>query len=108
MNADSIGKNIRKYRISKSMRQEDLAEKTNLSSNYIGMIERGEKMPSLETFVSILNALEISSDMVLADVLENGYVIKNSILNDKLTKLSNNEREKIYEVIDTMLKHIKW
>ncbi len=107
MNADSIGKNIRKYRISKSMRQEDLAEKTNLSSNYIGMIERGEKMPSLETFVSILNALEISSDMVLADVLENGYVIKNSILNDKLTKLSNNEREKIYEVIDTMLKHIK-
>jgi transcriptional regulator with XRE-family HTH domain len=107
LNADSIGKNIRKYRISKSMRQEDLAEKTNLSSNYIGMIERGEKMPSLETFVSILNALEISSDMVLADVLENGYVIKNSILNDKLTKLSNNEREKIYEVIDTMLKHIK-
>jgi transcriptional regulator with XRE-family HTH domain len=106
LNADSIGKNIRKYRISKSMRQEDLAEKTNLSSNYIGMIERGEKMPSLETFVSILNALEISSDMVLADVLENGYVIKNSILNDKLTKLSNNEREKIYEVIDTMLKHI--
>lgn len=107
MNTDSIGKNIRKYRISKSMRQEDLAEKTNLSSNYIGMIERGEKMPSLETFISILNALEISSDMVLADVLENGYVIKNSILNDKLTKLSNNEREKIYEVIDTMLKHIK-
>ena len=47
----SIGRNIRKYRKEKKMRQEDLAKKTGLSINYIGMIERGEKIPSLETLI---------------------------------------------------------
>ena len=32
---NSIGKYIRQYRIEKKMRQEDLAEKTDLSPNYI-------------------------------------------------------------------------
>lgn len=107
MQLDTIGKNIRKYRLMKKFRQEDLAEKAGLTTNYIGMVERGEKIPSLETFIKILNALEVSSDMVLADVLETGYTVKNSILNEKLAKLAPEDRSKIYEVIDTLLKHSK-
>lgn len=107
MKLDTIGKNIRNYRLVKKLRQEDLAEKAGLSANYIGMVERGEKIPSLETFIKILNALEVSSDMVLADVLETGYTVKNSILNEKLAKLAPEDRSKIYEVIDTLLKHSK-
>lgn len=105
MTTDSIGRNIRKYRMEKKMRQEDLAEKTGLSANYIGMLERGEKLPSLDTFISILNALGITADAVLCDVLENGYTVKNSLLNDKLQSLPEAERNKIYEVIDTLIKH---
>ena len=107
MQLDTIGKNIRKYRLMKKFRQEDLAEKAGLTTNYIGMVERGEKIPSLETFIKILNALEVSSDMILADVLETGYTVKNSILNEKLAKLAPEDRSKIYEVIDTLLKHSK-
>ena len=62
MQLDTIGKNIRKYRLMKKFRQEDLAEKAGLTTNYIGMVERGEKIPSLETFIKILNALETSLD----------------------------------------------
>ena len=105
MTTDSIGRNIRKYRVEKKMRQEDLAEKTGLSANYIGMLERGEKLPALDTFISILNALGITADAVLCDVLENGYTVKNSLLNDKLQTLPDAERNKIYEVIDTLIKH---
>lgn len=105
MTTDSIGRNIRKYRMEKKMRQEDLAEKTGLSANYIGMLERGEKLPALDTFISILNALGITADAVLCDVLENGYTVKNSLLNDKLQTLPEAERNKIYEVIDTLIKH---
>lgn len=107
MQLNTIGKNIRKYRLVKKFRQEDLAEKTGLSANYIGMVERGEKIPSLETFINILNALEISSDMVLADVLTTGYTVNNSLLNEKLAKITPEERNKIYEVLDTLLKHSK-
>lgn len=105
MNYNSIGKNIRKYRTAKGLRQEDLAEQTDLSINYIGMIERGEKTPSLETFINIVNAIGVSSDVILSDVLKNGYVIKNSLLGDKLENLYTEDRNKIYDVIDTMIKH---
>lgn len=107
MKLDTIGKNIRKLREIKKLRQEDLAEKTDLTTNYIGMIERGEKIPSLETFINILNSLGVSADMVLSDVLDNGYKVKDSLLNEKLEKLVPEDRNRIYEVIDTMMKHSK-
>lgn len=107
MKLDTIGKNLRKFREIKKLRQEDLAEKTDLTTNYIGMIERGEKIPSLETFINILNSLGVSADMVLSDVLDNGYKVKDSLLNEKLEKLVPEDRNRIYEVIDTMMKHSK-
>lgn len=87
------------------MRQEDLAEKTELSVTYIGMLERGEKTPSLETLISILNALDASADVVLCDVLKAGYKVKSSLLEDKLSQLSQEDRTKIYDVINTMISH---
>ena len=107
MELETIGKNIKKYRIEKKLRQEDLAEKTDLSANYIGMVERGEKIPSLETFISILNALEISADMVLADVIKQGYIVKNSLLWDDIEKLSQQDRERIYLVVETLIKYVQ-
>ena len=71
------------------------------------MVERGEKIPSLETFIKIVNALGVSSDMVLTDVLKTGYTVKNSMLNEKLEKLVPEDRNRIYEVIDTLVKQSK-
>ena len=105
MKLDSIGKHIREYRLSRKLRQEDLAEKTGLSANYIGMMERGEKIPSLETFICIANTLGVSADMLLADVLDSGYTVKGSLLTEQLSKLTQEDREKIYDVIATMMKH---
>lgn len=99
-NIETIGKNIRKYRVAKKMRQEDLAEKTGLSSNYIGMLERGEKIPALETFIRILNVLEVSADLVLMDVLHTGYTIKQSLLDEKLSQVSPEDRETVYGIIE--------
>ncbi|MBR2892729.1 MAG: helix-turn-helix transcriptional regulator [Clostridia bacterium] len=107
MKLDSIGKYIREYRLKKNMRQEDLAEKTGLSTNYIGMLERGEKVPSLETFITIVNSLDVSADMILSDVLNCGYTVKNSILDEKLEKLSVEDRQTIYDVVNTLIRHSK-
>ncbi|MBQ9097477.1 MAG: helix-turn-helix transcriptional regulator [Clostridia bacterium] len=107
MDLSAIGRNIRKYRTQKKLRQEELAEKTSLSTNYVGMVERGEKIPALETFLKFADALEVSADMLLVDVTYHGYTIKDSLLAEKLEKLSPADREKIYDVIDTMIKHSK-
>ena len=67
MDYSIIGKNIRKVRKAKKMRQDELAEQTNLSTNYIGAVERNERIPSIETFISILNVLEVSADVILQE-----------------------------------------
>ncbi len=105
MELKSIGRNIRKYRLMRKLRQADLAEKADLSINYVGAIERGEKIPSLETLLVIINALGVSADMILADVIDNGYTVKDSLLAEKLDKLSADDRIRIYAVIDAMVKH---
>ena len=105
MKLKSLGKNIKKFRIKRNLRQEDLAEKTNLSPNYIGMVERGEKTPSLESFIAILNALDVSADMVMSDVLNVWHKTKNSMLDEKISALKPEDRELIYDVIETMLNH---
>lgn len=107
MDFKSVGRNIRAYRTKKKMTQEQLAEKVGLTVAFIGMIERGDKMPSFETFIKIANALEVSADVLLHDVLVAGYEVKNSLLNERLDKISREDRAMIYEVIDTMLKHSK-
>ena len=88
MNLTSIGKRIRKYREAKGWRQEDFAERIGLSVTYTGMIERGEKVPKMETFIKIANVLEVSADMLLADVLSVGYTVKSSEMSESSLNLS--------------------
>ena len=107
MNIETIGANIRKVRLEKKMRQEDLAEKAELTPNYIGAIERGEKIPSLESLVAIINALGTSSNIIFRDVIEADYTVKTSLLSDKIDKLSKESRENVYAVIDTMISRLK-
>lgn len=107
MSISSIGKRIRKYRESKGWRQEDFAEKIGLSVTYTGMIERGEKIPKLETFITIANALEVSADQLLADVITVGYKIKSSEMTQKIEQLPQAEKERIYAVVETMINSSK-
>lgn len=44
---------------------EQLAEKLDVSTTFIGQIERAKGKPSLETLVKIANVLEISTDSLL-------------------------------------------
>ena len=107
MNTLSIGKRIRKCRENKGWRQEDFAEKIGLSVTYTGMIERGEKVPKLETFITIANVLGVSTDVLLADVLDTGYDIKSSLMTEDIAKLPKNERERIYHVVSSMIEFDK-
>ncbi len=104
---ETIGANIRKVRLQKKMRQEDLAEKAELTPNYIGAIERGEKIPSLEALVAIINALDTSTNIIFQDVVKADYAVKTSLLSDQIDKLSKENRENIYAVIETMISRLK-
>ena len=48
-----FGQRLREQRIKHGLTLEQLAEKSELSSNYIGMVERGLKEPGLATIVKL-------------------------------------------------------
>lgn len=62
-----IGKNVRKYRQMRSMRQEDLAELCDCSNSHIGQIENARGIPSLEMIVKIANALSVTVEQLLRE-----------------------------------------
>ena len=63
---EKISNQIRDLRASKKITQQELAERTNLSVPYISQIENNHRNISLETFVKIIDALEVSlSDFFL-------------------------------------------
>ena len=69
LNYSLIGKRIQQTRKSKGLSQEKLAEMTQLSSAHIGHIERASSKLSVAALVGIANALDVSPDMLLSDVI---------------------------------------
>ena len=66
----ALGMRIRKQRKLMQMTQDQLSEKASISLSFLGHIERGSRKSSLETLVSLANALEVSADYLLQDSLK--------------------------------------
>ena len=62
-----VGRRIQKYREKMGLKQEELAERVDLSCNYLSAIEREVKTPKLSTLIRIVNELGVSADEILED-----------------------------------------
>lgn len=94
-----LGQKIRKLRNLHHMSQAELAELIDVSTNYIGQIERGDRKPSLETLVALCNALNTNMDYILSDSLSlNEDQLTLDILN-KLQRLNKDEKRFFYSTI---------
>ena len=72
-----MGMRIRQVRKAKGWSQEELAKKCGISMSFLGHIERGTRIMSLETFVSICGALETEADELLwGEVRPSGAVLE--------------------------------
>lgn len=55
-----IGKKIKQLRISANLSQAELSEKIGMTEKNLSNIERGLQMPALNSFLKLLNVLNIS------------------------------------------------
>lgn len=55
-----FGRKIRAVRDAAQVSREVAAEKSGITANYLGEVERGEKWPSLEIICAIATALSVS------------------------------------------------
>ena len=65
MNYKDMGSRIRAVRRQHSLTQEHLAEKVGISASFLGHIERGTRVASLETLVALCNVLEVAPEYLL-------------------------------------------
>lgn len=107
MNYELLGRRIRQRRKEKKYTLEQLAEKLDVSTTFIGQIERAKGIPSLETLVKIANVLEISTDCLLFGDLNsksgnNHFIKKVAELTETFTP---NEKELLLTTIEIINKY---
>ncbi len=64
-----LGRRIREERLKLNLTQESLAEDIELTTAYIGQVERGERNLTLENLVKVSNRLGVTVDYLLSDSL---------------------------------------
>lgn len=102
-----IGKRFKQCRERLGITQEDLAEKTGLTTNYISTVERGMSFPRCEKLIVLLNGLETSADAVFCDVLEHTGESKISALSRELEELQPEARRRILQMVELMIRQEK-
>lgn len=76
---DNIGCRIATRRKLLGIRQKSLAEKIGISNNYLSSIEHGSEKPSLDIFVKLCNALQVTPDYLLMGNMYSNNVSQNII-----------------------------
>jgi transcriptional regulator with XRE-family HTH domain len=100
-----IGKKIKRKRMEAGLTQEKLAEICNISTSYLGHIERGSRRLSIETAVKIADFLNISLDILFLD----NFDLKPNILinfNEILKKYDPNKVERFLKTVKILIENI--
>lgn len=106
MDKAELGSRIREARLAKGFTQEALAEVAEIGVMYYGEVERGVKMPSMKTFIKIINALDVSADYILRNEVSSGKPFVLNEITRKIEKLSPKQRKAASDILDAYIKNI--
>lgn len=103
MDGLAVGRRIKAVREQKKITQETLASLVDISPTHMSVIERGAKVPRLDTFVAIANCLGVSADALLLDVVDHSAESVASDLVLAIDKLPHAEKVRVLKVIEVLL-----
>ena len=101
-----IGARIKEARLANHMSQAQLAEKANVSLPHISKIENGKTTILLTTFIRLIEALQVSSDVLLrSDIPEVKFLYQNEFA--ELTKgCSPSELDSILKIVKEVMQTV--
>lgn len=106
MDKVALGSKLREARKNKGYTQEVLAEKADIGVMYLGEIERGIKMPSMNIFIKLIEALDISADYVLRYELSSGKEYVFDEITKKLDNLTPQQRKTATDILDAYIRNL--
>lgn len=95
VNYEDLGRKLRRYRESRGLNQNQMANKLGVSASFEGHLERGTRKASLETLVNIANVTGLSTDFLLSASLDR-YAL------DPRCGLSESQRNVLREILDNL------
>lgn len=99
-----LGKRILQLRKSKNWTQEKLAEKSDLSNNYISNIENSYSIPSLETLMKLCSALDTTPDAILLGTKIDTRDYLNDDISERISLCTPKQKRFILAMIDRLQK----
>lgn len=106
MEKADLGSMLKKARQKKGYTQEVLAEKADIGLMYYGEIERGVKMPSINVFIKIIDALEVSADYILQNEISAGKEYVYDELTKKLDRLTPQQRKTAADILEAYIDNL--
>lgn len=70
MDYRDMGRKIREQRKARGLTQEQLAEQLGISASFLGHLERGTRIASLDTLAQLCNSLQVSPAWLMASALD--------------------------------------
>ncbi|MCL1964898.1 MAG: helix-turn-helix domain-containing protein [Firmicutes bacterium] len=98
MDYEAMGRRIRAFRKEQGMTQAELAESVGISTSFMGHIERGSRVSSLETMLKLSETLNVTLDMLVTGKEPSISIGRNAshkmrVLNDVLRVLNEHSGE---------------
>ena len=81
---------------------------TTCGKIYIGMVERGLKEPGLATIVKLLNALNISADTLLCDLVPSASHVTDDEIRKRLEGLTPIQKKAALDLLDTYISNLPY
>ena len=99
----AVGQRIKAAREAKNLTQEELAALVSLSPTHVSVIERGLKVTKLDTFIAIANALDVSADTLLIDVVTHSVTGVTNELSEMIEKLPKEKQQRIINAVRALV-----
>ncbi|MDD4502153.1 MAG: helix-turn-helix transcriptional regulator [Clostridia bacterium] len=102
-----FGNRVREKRVMIDMSQETLAEKCDVSTSYIGLVERGERKPSLEIVLRIANALSVTPNSLTMDSIKHKATNNKDKLVLMINDFDDTQINTTFEIVNQIHSYIK-
>jgi len=101
LNIEALGKRVQVIRKRKGLSQSSLSEMIYKSPTYLSYIESGGKCMSLDTFVDLVNALNVTADDLLIDSLENITIVAGTTFASVLSDCDSYEQRVLLDLLSS-------
>ena len=101
--SEHVGKVFQECRLKNNLTQNQVAELAGMEPRYISQIERGLSKGSIDTLLKLCNAYNITTDVVLYDLLEDSTKKITNSYENKYKRLSKRDKEVVNNLIDYLI-----